>query len=55
MAVACAVLAMEAKGIDAFLGATLSFSNQNERAEYRDVAERALLELSTLLKQDGVL
>ncbi|ABF09045.1 Qat anti-phage system QueC-like protein QatC [Cupriavidus metallidurans] len=55
MAVACAVLATEANGIDAFLGATLSFATQNERVHYRDVAERALLELSTLLKQDGVL
>lgn len=55
MAVACAVLATEKNGIDAFLGATLSFAGQGDRANYRDVAGRALSELAALLKQDGVL
>jgi hypothetical protein len=55
MAVACAVLASESNGIDAFLGASLSFAKQHERDAYRGVTKRALQELSALLRQDGIL
>ncbi|MDO8653486.1 MAG: Qat anti-phage system QueC-like protein QatC [Undibacterium sp.] len=55
MAAACAVLASQSKGIDSFLGATLSFADSQERSKYRDVAERGLVELGELLKRDGVL
>ena len=55
MAAACAVLASQSRGVDSFLGATLSFAKPYDRNEYRGVAERGLLELGVLLSRDGVL
>lgn len=55
MAVACAVLKSEARGIDAFLGAALSFAEVHERASYRRMAQAGLAELAALLRMDGVL
>jgi hypothetical protein len=55
MAVACAVLAAEQRGVDSFLGATLSFASDADRPHYRRVAERGLVELAVLLRKDGVL
>ena len=55
MAVACAVLAAEKKGIDAFLGATLAFASAADRPHYRHVAEQGLAELATLLRRDGII
>ena len=55
MAVACAVLAAEQRGIDSFLGATLSFASDADRPQYRHVAEQGMAELAALLRRDGVL
>jgi hypothetical protein len=55
MAVACAVLAAEQRGVDSFLGATLSFASEADRQHYRRVAENGLAELAALLRRDGVL
>lgn len=55
MAVACAVLAAEQRGIDSFLGATLSFASDTDRPQYRRVAEQGLAELAALLRRDGLL
>ena len=55
MAVACAVLAAEQRGIDFFLGATLAFASDADRPHYRRVAEQGLAELAALLRRDGVL
>ena len=55
MAVACAVLAVEQRGIDSFLGATLTFASDADRPHYRRVAEQGLAELAALLRRDGVL
>ena len=55
MAVACAVLAAEHRGIDSFLGATLSFASDIDRPQYRRVAEQGLAELAALLRRDCVL
>ena len=55
MAVACAVLAAEHKGIDSFLGATLTFASDTDRSQYRRVAEQGLAEMAALLRRDGIL
>lgn len=55
MAVACAVLAAEHKGIDSFLGATLTFASETDRSQYRRVAEQGLAEMAALLRRDGIL
>ena len=55
MAVACAVLSAEQHGIDSFLGATLSFSSQVDRPQYRRVIEHGLSELAVVLRGDGIL
>jgi hypothetical protein len=55
MAVACAVLASRANGIDKFLGASLSFSSANDRPHYRRVLGIGLSELGSLLERDGLL
>lgn len=55
MAVACAALTAENKGIDAFLGATLAFASDADRPHYRHVAERGLAELAILLRSDGII
>lgn len=55
IAVACAVLTAEQRGIDFFLGATLAFASDVDRPHYRRVAEQGLAELAALLRRDGVL
>jgi hypothetical protein len=55
MALACAVLLSEARGIDTFLGSALSFADIEERVRYRRVAQAGLTELGALLIRDGVL
>jgi hypothetical protein len=55
MALACAVLTAEAKGVDYFLGATLSFASPADLPYYRRVAAQGLTELAALLRQDAVL
>ncbi len=55
MALACAVLTAEQRGIDSFLGATLAFASDVDRPHYRRVAEDGLAELAVLLRKDGVL
>jgi len=55
MAVACAVLSAEQRGVDSFLGATLSFAPQTDRQHYRRVIEQGLSELAVLLRADGVI
>ncbi len=55
MAVACAVLTVEQRGIDSFLGATLTFASAADRPHYRHVAEQGLAELAALLRRDCVL
>ena len=55
MAVALAVLAAEQRGIDAFLGSTLSFASDIDRPHYRRVVEQGLVELERLLRRDSVL
>lgn len=55
MAAALAVLSVQEKGLDAFLGATLGFAPPGERGEYRRVLETGINELHALLKRDGIL
>ena len=55
MAVACAVLSAEQHGIDSFLGASLSFSSQVDRPQYRRVIEQGLRELAVALRGDGII
>lgn len=55
MAVACAVLTAEQRGIDSFMGATLTFASDADRPHYRRVVEQGLAELAALLRRDGVL
>lgn len=55
IAVACAVLTAEQRGVDFFLGATLAFASDADRLHYRRVAEQGLAELATLLQRDSVL
>lgn len=55
MAVACAVLTAEQRGIDSFMGATLTFASDADRPRYRRVVEQGLAELAALLRRDGVL
>lgn len=55
MAVACAVLSAEQRGIDSFLGATLSFAPDADRQHYRRVVLAGLAELGALLRKDGLL
>jgi len=55
MAVACAVLSSEQHGIDSFLGATLSFSSQVDRPQYRRVIEQGIKELAVVLRGDGII
>ena len=55
LAVACAVLTVEQRGIDSFLGATLTFASDDDRPNYRHVAEQGLAELARLLRRDSVL
>ena len=55
MAAALAVLAVQEKGLDRFLGATLSFAKPEERAAYRQVLSKGLAEVEAILRRDGVL
>ncbi len=55
MAAACAVLTAEQRGIDSFLGATLTFASDADRPHYRRVAEQGLAEIASLLRRDGVI
>jgi hypothetical protein len=55
MAAALAVLSVQEKGLDSFLGATLAFASLSERAKYRRVLGAGVDELHALLKRDGVL
>jgi len=55
MAAALAVLTVEEKGLDHFLGATLAFAQPGERTAYRQVLAAGLDELGALLRRDGVL
>lgn len=55
IAVACAVLAVQSKDVDAFLGATLAFASSADRPNYRRVADQGISELRALLVRDGLL
>jgi hypothetical protein len=55
MAAALAVLSVREKGLDRFLGGTLTFAPAAERAAYRQVLEDGLGELAALLERDGVI
>ena len=54
MAMALAILTAKQRGIDSFLGATLSFASDVERSQYRRVIEQGLDEMSELFYRDGV-
>ncbi len=53
--VANAIIRVKKKGIDHFLGGSLSFSSPESRAAYKEVVIRGLSELEALLKKHGVL
>jgi hypothetical protein len=55
MAAALAVLSVQEKGLDVFLGATLAFAPLSNRAKYRRVLSAGVSELHALLERDGVL
>ena len=55
MAAALAVLTVEERGLDRFLGATLGFADVEERPLYRQVLRDGLAEVEALLRRDGVL
>jgi hypothetical protein len=55
MAAALAVLTVEQKGIDSFLGASLAFASAADRPHYRAVLQSGVAELATLLRRDEVL
>lgn len=55
MAAALAILSVRGKGLDRFLGGTLTFAPAAERAAYRQVLGDGLGELEGLLARDGVL
>lgn len=55
MAAALAVLTVEQKGIDRFLGGTLAFASPSERIAYRQVLSSGVEELGMLLRKDGLL
>lgn len=55
MAAALAVLTVRQKGLDHFLGASLSFAQVQERQSYRAVLGSGIGELEALLRRDGVL
>lgn len=55
MAVALAVLTVQQKGVDRFLGASLAFAADVERPNYRDVLSNGIHELEALLTGDGLL
>jgi len=55
MAAALAVLTVEERGLDRFLGATLGFAATDERSSYRQVLSEGLAEVEAVLRRDGVL
>jgi hypothetical protein len=55
MAAACAVRLRDSRGIDALLGATLSFAETTELADYTRMINAGLDELGALLRRDGIL
>lgn len=55
MAAALAVLTVEERGLDRFLGATLGFATTDERSSYRRVLNDGLAEVEAVLRRDGVL
>lgn len=55
MAAALAIVAVEDKGLDRFLGATLAFARHEDRAAYRRVLGAGIAELGVLLRRDGIL
>lgn len=55
MAAALAVLTVQEKGLDRFLGGTLTFASHAERPAYRKVLQKGINELAALLRRDGVL
>lgn len=55
MAAALAVLTVQERGLDRFLGATLAFAPANERDAYRQVLHEGITELRALLQVDGLL
>lgn len=55
MAAALAVLTVDERGLDRFLGATLGFAATDERSSYRRVLSDGLAEVAAILRRDGVL
>ncbi|MEL7968649.1 hypothetical protein AAG587_20000 [Vreelandella neptunia] len=55
MAVALAVLDAKQRGLDRFLGGTLTFASIEERPDYRRVLQQGLAELEAVLVQDQLL
>ena len=55
MAAALAVLTVEERGLDRFLGAALGFATRDERSSYRRVLNDGLAEVEAVLRRDGVL
>lgn len=55
MAAALAVLTVRQKGLDHFLGASLSFASIHERPAYRQVLQSGIGEMEALLRRDGLL
>jgi hypothetical protein len=55
MAAALAVLTVEDRGLDRFLGATLGFAAADERSSYRRVLSDGLAEVEAILRRDGLL
>lgn len=55
MAAALAILKVDKQGIDRFLGASLAFSEPDDRAHYRLTIETGIKELKMLLKRDKLL
>ena len=54
MAAALAVVAVEERGLDRFLGATLAFALPAERPAYRQILQAGIEELAVLLRRDGL-
>lgn len=55
MAAALAVLTVEQKGIDSFLGASLAFASSGDRPPYREMLKSGIGELAALLRRDELL
>ncbi|MCE4543044.1 MULTISPECIES: Qat anti-phage system QueC-like protein QatC [unclassified Caballeronia] len=55
MAAALAVLTVQERGLERFLGATLAFAPTAYRESYRETMSRGLAEVEAILRRDGVL